>query len=124
MLGGCAEPLPPTPTDYRCFGGFGSVVWVFVGWGVGLLGWLLREGCVWWFVFLGWCVLWLCFWGVWVFLTNGFVGVVDEWFCVVAQVEASDTRTLLDGVGEWVSRGSPPVGELPVVARCWSRGFV
>ena len=28
-----------------------------------------------------------------------------------------------DGVGGWVSRGSPPVGELPVVARCRSRGF-
>ncbi len=28
-----------------------------------------------------------------------------------------------DGVGGWVSRGSPPVGELPCVARCRSRGF-
>ncbi len=29
-----------------------------------------------------------------------------------------------DGFGGWVSRGSPPVGELPCVARYWSRGFV
>lgn len=58
MLGGCAEPLPPTPTDYRCFGGFGSVVWVFVGWGVGLFG-VAFEGRM--------CVV--CFVGV---LANGF----------------------------------------------------
>lgn len=45
----------------------------------------------------------------------------SEWFCVMTQVEASDTR--FDGVGGWVSRGSPPVGELPVVSRYRSRGF-
>ena len=28
-----------------------------------------------------------------------------------------------DGVGGWVSTGSPPVGELPCFARFWSRGF-
>ena len=71
------------------------------------------------------CVV-VCFFGLVCFVVVflGGLGFFDEWFCVVAQVGASDTRTLLDGVGEWVSRGSPPVGELPVVARCWSRGFV
>ena len=72
-MGPCAEPLPPTPTDYRCFGGFGSVVWVFVGWGVGLFG-VAFEGRR--------CVV-VCFFGLVCFVVVflGGLGFFDEWFC-------------------------------------------
>ena len=87
-----AEPSPRKYIDYRCFGGFGSIVLGGVFGGFGAVMWV-RSVCV---LFWGRMVLLFC-------LTNGFGGV-GGWVRIGSPCGVE--LPAVGGVGAVVSRGA------------------